>query len=238
MKHITVLLSLLLCLACNKQHSHQDHNHNNDHGHGHEHHEEASAKQGEANTHMHKTSTEELIKRFESPERDAYQLPEKVMDHLGDIQGKTIMDIGAGSGYFSVRLAERGAQVIAADVDEDFLNHVKGRIETDSLQGIETRLIPYDSPGLKDEEADIVFIVNTYHHIEDRVAYFKKVKQGTKAYGELVIIDFYKTELPIGPPADHKIAMDLVITELKAAGYTRFDVDVELLPYQYVVRAR
>ena len=57
----------------------------------------------------------DLVERFESPERDAYQEPQKVLEFLGDIQGQTIMDIGASSGYFSVKLAERGAKVIAAD---------------------------------------------------------------------------------------------------------------------------
>ena len=58
------------------------------------------------------------------------------------------------------------------------------------------------------------------------------------ADGELIIIDFFKSEIPVGPPMDHKLAMDVVVTELKEAGYTSFDVNVELLPYHYIIRAK
>ena len=81
-------------------------------------------------------------------------------------------------------------------------------------------------------------LVNVYHHIENRPAYFAKVLKGTKPEGELVIIDFFKAPVPVGPPVGHKISMDQVITELKEAGYRTFSVEVNLLPYQYLIRAR
>ena len=84
----------------------------------------------------------------------------------------------------------------------------------------------------------MVLIVNTYHHIENRSDYFKKVKRGTADAGELVLIDFFKTDLPVGPSIDHKLAMDTVITELKNAGYTTFSINVDLLPYQYIIKAK
>jgi hypothetical protein len=84
----------------------------------------------------------------------------------------------------------------------------------------------------------MVLIVNTYHHIDNRAGYFAKVKKGTKASGELVVIDFFKTDIPVGPPTDHKVSIDEVIAELKQAGYTEFEVEVGLLEFQYLVRAR
>lgn len=191
-----------------------------------------------SNEHMHQSSTEDLIMRFESPERDSYQQPEKVLKYLGKIEDKTIMDIGAGSGYFSVKLAEQGARVIAADVSEEFQAALKKRIEENNLKNIELRKIPFDSPNLALEEVDMALIVNTYHHIENRSEYFSKVKNGTKAKGELVIIDFFKTDVPVGPPQDHKISIDEVIAELKKAGYIHFEVNVDLLPYQYIIKAK
>ncbi len=191
-----------------------------------------------ANEHMHRSSEADLIKRFESIERDEYQKPEKVLEYLGDITGKVIMDIGAGSGYFSVKLAAAGAKVIAADVNDKFQEYIAKRIEKDDLKNIELRKIPYDDPGLKSAEVDMVFIVNTYHHIENRSDYFKKVKKGTRKDGELVIIDFFKTDTPMGPPTEHKVSIDEVIAELKLSGYTNFTVEVNLLPYQFVIKAR
>ena len=191
---------------------------------------------GSANEYMHQSEVEDLAKRFESPERDAYQKPEKVLEFLGDIAGKKIMDIGAGSGYFSVKLASKGAIVIAADVDDEFQAFVKERISKENIENVTTRKIPYDSPGLEDKEVDMVFIVNTYHHIEERPAYFAKVKKGLKQNGELVIIDFFDADIPVGPK-HHKISIDMVISELKEAGFTSFQVEVNLLPYQYIIRS-
>lgn len=206
----------------------QEHHHS---GHGHR-----SANES-ANEHMHRSSVEELVRRFESPERDAYQQPEKVLDYLMPLKGKTIMDIGAGSGYFSVKLADKGAKVIAADVSDEFQAFLKNRITSQNLQNIELRKIPYDDPALQEGEVDMVLVVNTYHHIEQRGEYFAKVKKGLRKKGELVIIDFFKTDVPVGPPTDHKVSMDEVIGELKQAGYTRFQVEVSLLPYQFIIRA-
>ena len=237
MKKIALIITFLLCLGCHNHHSQTDSSQVkvNDH----KHHKDGQSKLGEVNEHMHQTSVSKLIERFESPERDSYQQPNKVLEYLGNIQGLTIMDIGAGSGYFSVTRAEKGAKVIAADVDDEFQEFIKKRIDENNLKNIQTRKIPYDSPNLKKEEVDKVFIVNTYHHITDRPEYFNKVKKGTKNDGELVIIDFFKTDdIPVGPPEKHKISIDVVIKELKKAGYTTFKVNVNLLPYQYIIKAK
>ena len=242
MKKIIIILLIVGLSACNNSKAEQsenqkdskevnaeEHNHPKKHKHQHAH---------SANDYMHQSSTEELIERFESKARDEYQQPEKVLDYLGDLSGKTIMDIGSGSGYFSVKLAKKAQKVIAADVDQTFLDYIQNRIEKDEINNIELRKIPYDSPALKSQEVDMVFIVNTYHHIENREAYFGKVKEGLKTDGELVIIDFFKKEIPVGPPADHKIAKDQVLEELKKTGYTSFDVNEDLLPYQYIIKAK
>lgn len=223
--YLTFLGTLLTCVLAFSQHKPDQKN--------------ASKDSTEtANEYMHRSHTDDLIERFESPERDAYQKPEEVLDYLGNVLNKKIMDIGAGSGYFSVKLADRGAKVIAADVSDEFQNALKKRIEVQGIKNIELRKIPYDDPNLHDHEVDIALIVNTYHHIEDRSTYFSKVKKGTKGKGELVIIDFFKTEVPVGPPTGHKISIDQVIAELKEAGYSQFEVNVDLLPYQYIIKAK
>ncbi len=238
MKQLLISVSLLLLVSCGGEQQKeqgkndtaamekQTHTHHSD------------GKKGSANEYMHQSSTEELIKRFESKERDEYQKPEEVVDFLGDLKGKTIVDIGTGSGYFAVRLADKAEKVIAADVNQEFLDYVQKRIEKDELKNVEIRKIPYDSPLLKDSEVDMIFIVNTYHHIENRSDYFATAKKGLKENGELVIIDFFKSESPVGPPIEMKIAIDEVISELKKAGYTTFEVETNLLPYQYIIKAK
>ncbi|WP_108424824.1 class I SAM-dependent methyltransferase [Flagellimonas amoyensis] len=237
-KHFLLATSLLLSLSACKQQNKKSNNHDAEQTMEHDgkHHSQDSTKT--ANDYMHQSKTEDLIKRFESPERDAYQKPEVVLEYLGDLEGKKIMDIGAGSGYFSVKLAEKGAQVIAADVDDEFQAALQKRIEDNNLKNIELRKIPYDCPDLTDNEVDMVMIVNTYHHIENRSDYFKKVKKGIKPEGELVVIDYFKKELPVGPPVNHKIDLETVKKELKEAGYAQFDINTDLLPYQFIIRAK
>lgn len=222
------IISLLTIYSC--------HNHEDGHqkGEAHKHHH------GHSNEHMNSTSFEELAKRFESEERDEYQQPEKVIAFLGDVSGQTIMDIGAGTGYFSFKLAEAGAKVIAADVDDRFQNYIKEKKEELSVtdEKVELRKIPYDAPNLANEEVNMVLIVNTYHHIEDRISYFEKVKKGLKPNGKLVVVDFFKKELPIGPPSKMKIERSKVSKELKEAGFSNIEINDELLEYQFVLIAQ
>jgi 2-polyprenyl-3-methyl-5-hydroxy-6-metoxy-1,4-benzoquinol methylase len=223
-KNIQLVTALLISSTVLSQHNHHNHKSND------------STKT--ANEYMHQSSTNDLIKQFESAERDAYQQPQKVLEYLGPLKDKKIMDIGAGSGYFSVKLADKGANVIAADVSEEFQTALKKRVNENKFKNIQLRKIAYDDPGLENNEVDMVLIVNTYHHIENRSEYFAKVKKGIKPNGELVIIDFYKTVIPVGPPVDHKISIDEVIAELKKAGYKSFEVNVDLLLYQYIIKAK
>ena len=80
-----------------------------------------------------------------------------------------------------------------------------------------------------------MLIVDTYHHIEDRVAYFRQVRQGLTSGGKLVVIDFFKEEAPVGPPVEMKMAEETVMDELHQAGFEHVAVDVETLPYQYII---
>ena len=226
------IITAILAIASTSTIMAQEHQNKNHHGHG------DGKPAHSANEYMHKASTDDLINRFESKERDEYQQPHKVMQYLGNINGKAIMDIGAGTGYFSVKLAKHGANVIAADVNDEFQTFLKKRIEDNKIENITLRKIPFDSPDLKDNEVDMVLIVNTYHHIDNRAEYFAKVKKGLKNDGELVVIDFFKTDVPVGPPTNHKVSIDEVVAELKKAGYTSFEVNVDLLPYQFIVKAK
>lgn len=241
-KVLSFSFAALLVIACGENnhsgsemedmeghHEMEEHGH---HSHGHPH--------GDANEYMHSSKFDELVERFESEERDAYQEPEKVIEFLGDMNGLKVMDLGAGTGYFSFKFAQAGANVIAADVNDQFQDFIKEK--RDSLEiaadKIALRKVEYDDPLLTDAEVDKVVIVNTYHHIEDRQTYFAKVKKGLKEGGELVVIDFIKKDIPYGPPVKMKLSSDEVVKELKEAGYTSVEVNDDLLEYQYIIRAK
>lgn len=216
------------------QHEKHQHEEGGDHGDAHQHHH------GDANDHMLQTPIEELIQRFDNPERDEWQKPNDVMALLNVDSSQTWLDIGSGSGYFSFRLLNAGASVICGDVDDRFLGHIRQKRDSLGIPAnkMKLRKLPYNAPNLKEKEADGVLIVDTYHHIEDRIKYFKLVKFGLKDDGKLVVIDFFKKETPVGPPVEMKMSEETVMDELKAAGFTNFEVNDELLPYQYVIVAR
>ena len=142
-------------------------------------------------------------------------------------------------GYFSFPIAKLAAKVIAIDIDQRFLDYIAQKKQTQKIGGnIETRLTKPDSSGLKPGEADIVLIVDTYHHIEGRIEYFRKLKKCLRKDGVLVIIDFKKEKTPPGPPVELRVSEEQVESELKSAGFTIVSADRDLLPYQYIVKAR
>jgi cyclopropane fatty-acyl-phospholipid synthase-like methyltransferase len=182
-----------------------------------------------------------LVARFESPERAAWQKPEMVLAALGDIKGKTLIDIGAGTGYFSFRAAAAGAHVIAADVDPRFQHYIEQRLakEPPAAPGsVVTRKLAFDSPGLAEAEADRVLMVDVFHHIEGRDAYLRKVREGLKPDGQLLVVDFKKVPTPEGPPLEMRLEPKQIEQELATAGFRDITVDTATLPYQYLISAR
>ena len=92
--------------------------------------------------------------------------------------------------------------------------------------------------NLKNQEVDILLVVNTYHHIENRSIYFRKVKKGLSKNGKLVIIDFIKEKTEHGPPEEFRMEDSAMIQELVEAGFTKFEIEVNLLPEQHILTAR
>ena len=219
MKQITGIFILLAFFHCNNPHKH-------------------GMSNGHANKHMHSHKFEELVKRFESPGRDKWQKPDRVIAAMGSLKGKTIAEIGSGTGYFTFRLAQTADRVIAADVDERFLDYIKNKKQQyPKLAGkIETLKIPYSSPDLPENKFDKVLIVNTYHHINDRVKYFTVLNKKMGKGAELYIVDF-KKGTPVGPPDHIKLTAEQITNELRKAGFASVSTDSKTLDYQYIIKA-
>lgn len=228
MKYPTVIFTAIICLlSCNVQEVTE---HNDDKAHHHD--------ATHANEHMHHKSFHELVNAFERTERAAWQNIDTILHLLGNIEDKTIADIGSGTGYFSFPLAEKAKKIIAIDIDQRFLDYIQQKKDSLSIgDNIELRLAREDNSGIAINEVDIAIIVNTYHHIENRISYFKQVNEALKDGGKLVVIDFFKEQLPVGPPPAHKLAAEVIVQELIKAGFSNVTTDRETLQYQYIITA-
>jgi ubiquinone/menaquinone biosynthesis C-methylase UbiE len=226
LKSIVVACSLSLLLGC--QSSGENPHDGSKEGHEHKH--------GHANHHMNKSSFEDLVKNFESPERDEWQKPQEVIKFLGDLKNKTVIDIGAGTGYFEFKMNEPSAKIIAADVDDRFIKYINDRITKERSNNISARKAEYEKPPVLEKEADIVFMVDVYHHIDNRKDYFSLVKKGLKPNGEMVIVDFKKGDFEHGPPNEMKIHQQDIINEMKLAGFDLMVQDTTTLKYQYLLK--
>jgi len=172
--------------------------------------------------------------------RTKWQNPDLVLSLLGDLSGKTIADIGAGSGYFSFKLAKNAEKVIALDVDPNALEYIKDqkKVVGDWSSNIEVRLTPPDVPNLLPEEADKVLIVNTYSFLPDKIKYLVRLRDGMKEGAQLVIIDFKAGDMPVGPSETFKQDPIDVVADLRAINLKDINVDMDRLQYQYIITAR
>ncbi|HWB79527.1 MAG TPA: class I SAM-dependent methyltransferase [Nannocystaceae bacterium] len=178
---------------------------------------------------QHYDDPKAMIGVFEASERDAWQEPDKVVRALPiDDRKAVIADIGAGSGYFTRRLAQRvpEGRVYAVDVDGEFADYLLEQREAWGTPNIEPHLAMYDDPMLPNGELDLVFTANTYAYIRDRPDYFGKVRSALKPGGRLAVIDFRPdADVPthMAPEPKYRIAQDQAVRELELAGFRVVD---------------
>jgi ubiquinone/menaquinone biosynthesis C-methylase UbiE len=173
-------------------------------------------------------SAEEYARVLNDPKREAWQKPQQVVKALGLRESETIADIGAGSGYFARRFTPHVSKVYAVDIDEKLLKMA----EEDAPANLETIVAAPDDPRLPEDSVDTIFFCNVLHHIEKRPAYYDKLLRALRPEGRIVMIDFYKRELPVGPPVSMKLSPEEVIAELEAAGFCLAKT-IGFLPHQY-----
>lgn len=163
---------------------------------------------------------------LERPERDAYQQPDRVMASLAFREGERVAEIGAGSGYFTRRVARavgpRGT-VLAVDIAPELLSYLEDRASREGLTNIRFQRVEKDDPRLPAGAWDTVLMVDTLHYIpaHERGRYAKKVREGLAPGGRVVIIDFRPkplAERPWGPPPSQKMVREEVDAAMSEAG--------------------
>jgi len=181
-------------------------------------------------------AAERWAAQFEDAERDRWQRPEAVIAALGLAATDRVADIGAATGYFPVRLAAAVPQgrVWGVDIEPSMVRFLNARARREGLENLFAILGTADDPLLP-EPVDLVLIVNTYHHIEARVDYFRRLRGALRESGRVAVVDYRPGDLPYGPPDSMKLSPEQVRQELEAAGFLLEHEDTELLPYQYLL---
>jgi arsenite methyltransferase len=162
------------------------------------------------------------IAMLDNPQRDAEQKPDEVIAALSLKQGEILADVGAGSGYFSFRFARkvgRTGRIYAIDINPDMILHMNRRIRDMKWTNVATLLSAPDDPFLQDASIHRFFICNTWHPIENRPSYIARMKKMLKPGGQVIVVDYLKKELPVGPPPEMKMAREDVIREMESNGF-------------------
>jgi SAM-dependent methyltransferase len=188
---------------------------------------------------QHYADKEAALARFDDPHRDAWAMPDQVVEALAiEATDFTVADIGAGSGYFSRRLAKKvpDGKVYAVDVDTDFKRHIETHRDEWGTPNIEPRLAVYENPLLPAGAVDLVFVSNTYAYIRDRVTYFKAVHGALTDRGRLAVIDFRQDASCDGidtcPAPSQRVGKEDALRELGEAGFV-VEAEHDFLPHQY-----
>ena len=173
-----------------------------------------------------------FAKSFDDPRRDAWQMPDRVIAALALKPNQSVADIGAGTGYFSMRLAKAvpGGAVYAVDIEPNMVAHLKTRAAGEKLTNVTPVLASATSPNLA-TPVDLILVVDTYHHIGDRPGYFRSLRSRLTPGGRIAIIDFRK-DAPEGPPAHFRFTPGQIKTEMAEAGYVT-DTEHDFLPRQH-----
>ena len=188
--------------------------------------------------HRQPADIKQYLEQLDSEDRDQYQKPRQVIDALNLKPGLAVADLGSGSGYFTRRFIEavtETGKVYAVDVEPEMLKYAEESVvHMHRSYTAEFILARPDNPKLPYGSIDILFLCNTYHHLEERTKYFSDTKSSLKPGGRLAIIDFYNDERSgeLGFPKQHLVPRETVIAELTKAGYILIR-EHQFLPKQY-----
>lgn len=171
---------------------------------------------------------------YEGFSRDSWQQPDRVISALDLEPGDRVADLGSGSGYFTLRLAQAvgpTGKVYAVDVDAQINDYLRERVNSAGFDNVEVILGRPENPLLPDGEIDLLLTVNTYHHIQERPSYFRKVQTDLASDGRVAIVDFDGRKGWFVRLMVHSVPKQEMVAEMRGAGY-RLDQDLDFLDRQ------
>jgi len=170
------------------------------------------------------SDVQSYIQNLMSEQRVAQLKPDQVIAALMLPENAVVADLGSGPGVFTVPLARhltRGV-VYAVDIEPQQLDALRLRVTEHDLRNVVPVLASGSTPHLPPAHVDLILVVDTYHHIEDRIDYFRRLRTVLRSGGHLAILEYRPGNLPVGPPAERKLPAGVRERELRAAGYSLF----------------
>jgi SAM-dependent methyltransferase len=173
---------------------------------------------------------------LERGERENEELPEAALDAIGITQGMTVADVGAGSGYFTVRLAKRvgpTGMVLAVDVQPEMISIVRERAEREGFHNIRPILGSGSDPKLPRNSVDLILLVDVYHEFAQPQRMLRRMREALKPDGRLVMLEYRKEDPYIPIRSEHKMSVEEARLEVEAEGY-KLDRVLPDLPRQHI----
>jgi ubiquinone/menaquinone biosynthesis C-methylase UbiE len=170
-------------------------------------------------------------------ERVAEEHPDEALDLIGIAKGSSVGDVGAGVGYYSIKLAARvgpEGKVYANDIQSGMLDRLRKNLAAQHVANVVPVLGVEDDPRLPKEQLDLVLLVDVYHEFSKPVAMIDRIRESLKPGGRLVLLE-YREEDPVVPiRPEHKMSLKTVRREIEPQGFT-FQKSIEKLPWQHVI---
>jgi len=177
---------------------------------------------------------------LERPERESEEAPSKAIDALALTPGMSVADIGAGSGYYSSRMAKRvgpTGHIYATDIQQGMIDLLDRRIKSEQLTNMTTVLGAMDDPKLPPQSIDLAIMVDVYHELQAPQIFLQRLKTAFRPGGRLVLLEYRKEDPQIPIQELHKMSIAEVKQELEAEGYV-LDKVIEVLPWQHIIVLR
>lgn len=174
---------------------------------------------------------------LDRPEREEEEAPAQLIDALPLRRGDVVADIGAGSGYLTVRLARRvgpAGRVKAVDVQPEMLDLLRDRLRRERLTNVDLILGEAQDPRLKPRSVDLVLMVDVYHEFEYPYEMMKKIVPALRAGGRVALVEYRAEDPQVPIKRVHKMAADQVTREMKVAGLKLLR-RIDALPRQHLL---
>jgi ubiquinone/menaquinone biosynthesis C-methylase UbiE len=170
-------------------------------------------------------------------ERVTEEEPDMALDAIKLVQGSTVADVGAGSGYMTVKMAKRvgpGGKVYANDIQPEMLARLRQRLVREKITNVEMVLGTADDPKLPPAALDLILMVDVYHEFSEPQTMLQRMRDALKPDGRLVLLEYRKEDPAIPIRLEHKMSVAEAKLEVEAEGYTLSKVD-EVLPRQHIL---